>query len=55
MIEKINDWHPAILNVIAFGISLTEIEVIMKITILLIAGGYSVWRWQYEWRNTKKK
>lgn len=55
LLDKINGWHPILLNIFAVGISLTDIEVVMKIIVLTIAGGYSSWKWYSEYKKSKRK
>lgn len=57
---KFLDEHPDVLGVImahfaAIGISFTRIELGLKIVSLLAAIGYTVWKWQHEWKKSKKK
>lgn len=51
--------HPDVLSVVlahiaAIGISLTNIELALKILSLLLAIGYTGWKWLHEWKKSKK-
>ena len=60
MIQKIIHDHPDVLSVIgahllAMGITLTDVELRLKITSLCVAIGYGLWRWIHEYRKSKRK
>ncbi len=55
-IQEHHDVQAVILaHLAAIGISLTNIELGLKIISLLAAIGYTCWKWQHEWKKSKKK
>lgn len=51
--------HPDVLQVIlahlgAVAISFTDVELFFKILSLVLASGYTLWKWIHEWKKTKK-
>lgn len=52
IIEKINGWHPVLLSLGAIGFSFTGVELALRISVLVVALGYSIWKWI---REVKKK
>lgn len=55
IIEKINGWHPVVLSLFAFAFSFTSVEQILKICVLTVALGYSIWKWWFDIKNKKDK
>lgn len=60
MIHKFFQEHHDVQTVIlahlaAIGLSFTNIELGLKIISLLTAIGYTIWKWQHEWKKAKKK
>lgn len=60
MIHKFLHDHPDVLSVIcahvaAIGLTFTNVEWTLKITSLLLAIGYTAWKWIHEYNGTKTK
>jgi len=55
IIERINGWHPVILSAGAIGFSFSNVELGLRITVLIVALGYSIWKWRHEYLKSKKK
>lgn len=54
MIHKILDWIDVpLLHILAIGVTFTNVEVFLKITSLLLAIGYTTWKWISEYKKRK--
>lgn len=59
MIHKFLHDHPDVLSVIlahvgAIGLTFMNVEWTLKIISLLLAIGYTCWKWVVEWKKNKK-
>lgn len=56
MIHKVTDnIDVPILHILAIGLTFTDIESYLKIISLLLAIGYTAWKWSWEYRKKKNK
>jgi hypothetical protein len=51
--------HPDVISVLlahtgAIALTFTNVEWVLKILSLLLAIGYTGWKWVYEWKKSKK-
>lgn len=53
LVEKINGWHPVLLSLGALGFSFSDVEVGFRIATLAVTMGYSIWKWNREYRKKK--
>lgn len=44
-----------IAHLLAMGVTLTDVELWLKIASLLLAIGYGAWKWQHEYRKAKRE
>jgi hypothetical protein len=51
----INDYKTLIINIGSFGISMTNIDVALKITLVSVTIGYTVQKWYLLNKNKNKK
>ena len=42
-------------HLVAMGVTLTGVEVGLKILSLAVASGYGIWKWQHEFRKAKNE
>ena len=55
MIQKITDYFDVpVLHILAIGITFTDVENVLKIVSLLLAIGYTVFKWSCEYKKRKK-
>ena len=56
LIEKINGWHPVFISIGAVGFSfINQIELVLRISVLVVALGYSIWKWIKEYKKHKNE
>lgn len=54
--QKVADYFDVpLLHILAIGITFTDVENILKLVSLLLAIGYTGWKWHFEWEKAKKK
>jgi hypothetical protein len=54
-LQKISDYLDVpLLHVLAISITFTDVENILKITSLVLAISYTIWKWQSEYKKRKK-
>ncbi len=55
MIHKILDYVDVpLLHILAIGVTFTNVELFLKITSLLLAIGYTAWKWIHEYKKRNK-
>ena len=55
MIQKVIDYIDVpVLHILAIGITFTTAENVLKISSLVLAIGYTAWKWRCEYKKSRK-